>query len=141
MLNEVNDLPMDKRIASVHCIPITENGSIVMAWDNEEQLLTTIGGRIDAALKREAMEEEGIIIGTERVPFASWYWKSSDTYTIWYLVKVEKFLPHPFDCEKSGYVIFNLETAKQLISKTEPDNDNRIQILNMAYDKVKLLNW
>ncbi|MEK4760722.1 NUDIX domain-containing protein [Viridibacillus sp. FSL E2-0187] len=69
MLNTIIDLPEDKRIAGVHCIPITENGTIVLAWDKEEKLLTTIGGRIeenesiDEALEREAMEEVGILRG------------------------------------------------------------------------------
>ncbi|MEK4486389.1 NUDIX domain-containing protein [Psychrobacillus sp. FSL H8-0484] len=93
MLNTIIDLPEDKRIAGVHCIPITENGTIVMAWDKEEKLLTTIGGRIeenesiDEALEREAMEEVGMTLSTKRIPFASWYWQASDTYTVWFLVK------------------------------------------------------
>ena len=146
MLKAISVLPEDKRIAGVHCIPIMENGSIVMAWDKEEQLLTTIGGRlegeesIEEALERESMEEVGMTISSERIPFASWYWESTDTYTIWFLVKANKFLPYSFDFEKSGYVIFNFETAKQIISKLESNNKIRTEILNLAYERVKLLN-
>lgn len=147
MLNKINELPEDKRIAGVHCIPITDNGTIVMAWDKEEQLLTTIGGRIeekesiDEALEREAMEEVGIVLKSVRVPFASWYWQSTDTYTVWFLVKAEKFSPYTFDFEKSGYVIFNFETANQIISKIESDNGPRLHIINMAKERAKQLNW
>lgn len=147
MLNKINDLPDDKRIAGVHCIPIAENGTIVMAWDRDEQLLTTIGGRIeenenlDEALDREAMEEIGVILNSKRIPFASWYWQSTDTYTVWFLVKAEKFIPYTFDFEKSGYVIFNFETAKQITSKIEPENGERVHILNIAEERAKQLNW
>lgn len=146
MLKEISVLPKDKKIAGVHCVPIMENGSLVMAWDKEEQLLTTIGGRlegeesIEEALERESMEEAGMIISSEKIPFASWYWESTDTYTVWFLVKAQKFLPSSFDFEKSGYVIFNFETAKQLISKLEPNNKNRIAILNLAFEKAQQLN-
>ncbi|CAM5215299.1 NUDIX domain-containing protein OS=Ureibacillus acetophenoni OX=614649 GN=SAMN05877842_110137 PE=4 SV=1 [Ureibacillus acetophenoni] len=146
MLKSISVLPKDKRIAGVHCVPIMENGSIVMAWDKDEQVLTTIGGRlegeenIDEALEREAMEEVGMTISSEKIPFASWYWESTDTYTIWFLVKAQKFLPYTFDFEKTGYVIFNFETANQIISKLEPNNKNRIEILKLAYEKAQELN-
>ncbi|MGE8205716.1 NUDIX domain-containing protein [Heyndrickxia sp. NPDC080065] len=147
MLNSIIDLPKDKRIAGVHCISITENGTIVMAWDEEEQLLTTIGGRIekneciDEALDREAMEEVGMTLCSERIPFASWYWKSTDTYTVWFLVKANKFIPYTFDYEKSGYVIYNFETAEKIITKIEQGNETRLMILNMAKEKAKKLKW
>ena len=147
MLNTIIILPNDKKIAGVHCIPITENGTIVMAWDKEEQLLTTIGGRIEEnesmneALDREAFEEVGLTISSMRVPFASWYWESTNTYTVWFLVKVEKFTPYTFDFEKSGYVIYNFETAKQIISKLEPENKERLQILNQAKERAEQLKW
>ncbi|MFB5087708.1 NUDIX domain-containing protein [Psychrobacillus sp. PGGUH221] len=121
MLTRITTLPKDKRIAGVHCIPITETGSIMMAWDKDELILTTIGGRIeeneslDEALEREAMEEVGIILDSNRIPFASWYWQ--------------------------GYVIFNFETAKQIVSKIESNNDKRVQILKMAEERAKNLSW
>jgi 8-oxo-dGTP pyrophosphatase MutT (NUDIX family) len=147
VLNTIINLPNDKKIAGVHCIPITENGTIVMAWDKEEQLLTTIGGRIEEnesmneALDREAFEEVGLTISSMRVPFASWYWESTNTYTVWFLVKVEKFTPYTFDFEKSGYVIYNFETAKQIISKLERENKERLQILNQAKELAEQLKW
>ncbi|MGN7477984.1 NUDIX hydrolase [Solibacillus silvestris] len=146
MLKAIPVLPEDKRIAGVHCVPLMADGSIVMAWDKEEQLLTTIGGRLESeesieeALERELMEEVGLTISSEKMVFASWYWESTDSYTIWFLVKANKFLPYTFDFEKSGYVIFNFETAKQIINKLEPNNNNRISILNLAYDKAKQNN-
>ncbi|ALC85118.1 NUDIX hydrolase [Bacillus sp. FJAT-22090] len=147
MLTRITTLPKDKRIAGVHCIPITDNGSILMAWDKDELILTTIGGRIeeneslDKALEREAMEEVGIILDSNRIPFASWYWQSTDTYTVWFLVRVEKILAYSFDFEKTGYVIFNFETAKQIVSKIESNNDKRVQILKMAEERAKNLSW
>lgn len=90
MLTKINALPTDKKNAGVHCVPFTENGNILMAWDRDEQLLTTVGGRleanenIDQALEREAMEEVGIVLGEEKIPFALWYWDSTDSYTIWF---------------------------------------------------------
>ncbi|MEI4768066.1 NUDIX domain-containing protein [Psychrobacillus sp. FJAT-51614] len=147
MLNRITTLPLDKRIAGVHCIPITDNGALVMAWDRDELILTTIGGRLeeneslDEALEREAMEEVGIILDSNRVPFASWYWQSTDTYTVWFLVRAEKFLSYSFDYEKTGYVIFNFDTAKQMISKIEPNTVKRVQILEMAEERAKNLSW
>ncbi|MCK9858293.1 NUDIX domain-containing protein [Paenibacillus sp. ATY16] len=57
--------PTDKRIAGIHSIPVTSNGSIVMVWDKYEQSLTTVGGRVEGdedlitALDRETVEEAG----------------------------------------------------------------------------------
>ncbi|WP_313891819.1 NUDIX domain-containing protein [Psychrobacillus sp.] len=147
MLKAIIDLPDDKKIAGVHCIPITKNGAIVMAWDKEEQLLTTISGRIEEsesiveALEREAMEEVGMTLHSKRIPFASWYWDATDTYTVWFLVKAEKFLPYTFDFEKSGYVITNFETAKQIILKVESENVVRLQILDIAKERAIQLKW
>jgi 8-oxo-dGTP diphosphatase len=140
----INELPSDKRIAGVHCIPITASGNIVMAWDKDEQVLTTIGGRIEEneninqALDREAMEEVGIILGSSRIPFASWYWQSTDTYTVWFLVEAKEFVQYSFDNEKTGYVIFNFNTARQMVSKME-GREERIQILSFAEKRVKEL--
>jgi 8-oxo-dGTP diphosphatase len=142
LLKMIKELPTDKRIAGVHCIPITADGTIVMAWDKDEQVLTTIGGRIeeneniDEALDREAMEEVGIILDSNRIPFASWYWQSTDTYTVWFLVEAKEFVKHSFDNEKTGYVIFNFETARQMVSKVE-GREERIQILTNAEERVK----
>ena len=146
MLKAISALPKDKRIARVHCVPIMKDGSIVMAWDKEEQLLTTIGGRIEGeesieeALERELFEEVGMTISSKKMLFASWYWESTDSYTIWYLVKADKLMPYTFDFEKSGYVIFNFETAKQIIRKLEPNNKKRIDILSLAYNKAQQFN-
>lgn len=145
MLSSITTLPNDKKIAGVHCVPITEDGSIVMAWDKEENLLTTIGGRlegnesIEEALAREAMEEVGLVIGSERIPFASWYWESTDSYTVWYLVDVKEFLPYSFDFEKSGHVIFNFDTALHMIAKLEPGATKLRDLLLLAEEKVKEL--
>jgi 8-oxo-dGTP diphosphatase len=147
VLKRINELPTDKRMAGVHCIPITESGTIVMAWDKAEKVLTTIGGRlegnenIDEALDREAMEEAGLILEAERIPFASWYWESTDTYTVWFLVKVNRFIPYEFDFEKTGYVIFNFETARQIVSQIEGAGGERIQILNFGEEQAKQLMW
>ena len=144
MLRKINVLPTDKRIAGVHCIPITDQGTTVMAWDKEEQVLTTIGGRIeenetiDEALDREAYEEVGMILDSKRIPFASWYWESTDTYTVYFLVKVREFVSYSFDFEKTGYVILNFETARQIVSKVE-GREERIQILTIAEERLSEL--
>lgn len=147
MLTKINALPTDKKNAGVHCVPFTENGNILMAWDRDEQLLTTVGGRleanenIDQALEREAMEEVGIVLGEEKIPFALWYWDSTDSYTIWFLVKVIEMRPYTFDFEKTGYVLFNLETALQLIEKIEPNNPKRTNLIKLAEKSAKQHNW
>jgi 8-oxo-dGTP diphosphatase len=80
------------------------------------------------------MEEVGLTLGTNKFPFASWYWQSTNTYTVWFLVKVDQFLPYLYDFEKSGYVIYNFETAKQIISKLESNN---AEILNIQFSRRK----
>lgn len=146
MLKEIVGLPTDKRIAGVHCIPVTTDGNIVMAWDKEEQVLTTIGGRIEGtetleeALDRELMEEVGLVVRKERYPFAAWYWESIDTYTVWLLAKVDHFVPYDFENEKTGYVIFNFETARQMITRLEEDSLDRIEILKIAENRLKQVN-
>lgn len=147
MLKRINELPTDKRIAGIHCVPITEDGNIVMAWDKEEKLLTTIGGRVEGnetikeALDRELLEEVGLVAGAERIPIVSWYWETTDTYTVWVLVKVDRFIPSDFTYEKTGYVIFNFETARQMIEQIEDASDDRIEILRIAEERAKLVMW
>ncbi|MHC0036350.1 NUDIX hydrolase [Pseudoneobacillus sp. C159] len=142
MIKVIHVLPTDKRIAGVHCIPITEQGMMIMAWDKDEQVLTTIGGRLEEnetiheALDREAMEEVGITLDSTRIPFASWYWPSTDSYTVYFLVKVKEFVHHSFYFEKSGYVIMNFETARLIVAKVE-GREERIQILKAAEERIK----
>ncbi len=137
MLKFINDLPTDKPIAGVHCVPILDKGNIMMVWDEEEKVLTTIGGRLEAGesiqegLDREALEETGLILHEERIPFASWYWKETDTYTIYYLAKVDKFVDMPDGFEKTGYVIMNIRTALDMITAIE-GRVERIQIIRRA---------
>ena len=40
MLNYRDSLPKDRTIAGVHCIPITEQGMIMLSWDKAEQQMT-----------------------------------------------------------------------------------------------------
>jgi 8-oxo-dGTP diphosphatase len=142
MLHSVKELPSDKRIAGVHCIPFLPDGTFVMVWDRDEQMLTTIGGRIEGeesvpeALDREAFEEAGLVLQQERIPFAAWYWEQTDTYTVWFLAKVERFVPAPEGFEKTGHVIFNLETARQLIEKLEGPG-LRTELLDLAKRRLE----
>lgn len=125
LLTRITELPTDKRIAGVHCIPVLANGDMVMVWDQEEQTLTTIGGRlegnetIEEGLHREAMEEAGIVLAGERYPFACWYWKETDTYTVFFLTRVGSFHRMPEGFEKTGYVIMSFRTAAQMINAIE----------------------
>ncbi|WP_020615528.1 NUDIX hydrolase [Paenibacillus daejeonensis] len=125
MLNPINSYPNDKKIAGIHSLPITEDGSIILVWDINEQTLTTVGGRIEAdedliaALNREAVEEAGIELDEYRLPIASWYWESTDTYTVFVIARVKKYLNWQKGFETSGRVVMNFETARQMIIKLE----------------------
>ncbi|WP_028547748.1 NUDIX hydrolase [Paenibacillus sp. UNC451MF] len=125
MLTFISDLPTDRPIAGVHCVPILGNGNMMMVWDKDEQTLTTIGGRVEdnetleEALYREVMEEAGIRISGEAKPFACWYWEETDTYTVYFLTRVQSYDTMPEGFEKTGYVIMNFQTAIQLITKLE----------------------
>ena len=137
MLKLISEVPSNKRIAGVHCVPVLDNGTMIMVWDREEQGLTTIGGRLERnesleeGLDREVMEEAGLIISKERIPFACWYWENTDSYTVWYLVKVKEFVEMPSGYEKTGYVIMNFETAIQMILKLEGMGE-RVEIVKRA---------
>lgn len=143
MLKRVSELPTDKRIAGIHSIPLLEDGSIVMVWDRNEQTLTTVGGRIEPgedlneALDRETVEEAGLLLRAERIPIASWYWSETDTYTVYVIAKVHRFVPIPEGFETTGRVTFNFETAKQVVQRIE-GHGNRIQILNYAEEIASL---
>jgi 8-oxo-dGTP diphosphatase len=139
MLRTLNgNIPSDKRIAGVHSIPITDDGSIVMVWDRNEKALTTVGGRIEnnedinTALDRETVEEAGIILESLRVPIASWYWENSDTYTLFVMARVKEIVIMPDGFETTGRVTMNnFETARQIISKIEGEGF-RIELLEIA---------
>jgi len=106
MLRFVTEIPTDYPIGGVHCVPILDNGNLMMVWDREEKVLTTIGGRLEAnesleeGLNREVMEEAGIELTDNRVPFASWFWKETNGYTVYYLTKVKRFLRFQRDMRK-----------------------------------------
>ncbi|AZN43442.1 NUDIX hydrolase [Paenibacillus albus] len=138
MLRHLNgSFPTDKRIAGVHSIPITEDGSIVMVWDKNEKKLTTVGGRIEAneeidtALNRETVEEAGLILESERIPIAAWYWESTDTYTVFVIARVKEYGIMPEGFETTGRVTMNFETARQIISEIEGEGF-RLELLDIA---------
>ncbi|MEK4522504.1 NUDIX domain-containing protein [Psychrobacillus sp. FSL W7-1493] len=104
--------------------------------------MTTIGGRLEngesleEALEREVMEEVGITLTDERVPFASWYWSASDTYTVWYLSKIKTIGNYEFNNEKTGYIISNFSTFEMMIKQLEGEQAPRLQILQLAKKKA-----
>lgn len=106
--------------------------------------MTTIGGRIEGnesineVLAREVMEEAGLILSENKTPFASWYWSETDTYTVYYLARVHQFVQMPEGFEKTGRVVFNFETARQIIAKVEEEQGDRIRILNYAEEKAAM---
>ncbi|WP_256376736.1 NUDIX hydrolase [Cohnella herbarum] len=124
-------------MGGVHCIPLLDNGNLMMVWDREEKVLTTIGGRleqnetIEDGLDREVMEEAGIELTEIRVPFASWFWKESNGYTIYFLTLVKRICEIPKGYEKTGYVIMNFETALDMIKNIE-GREERIEIIRRA---------
>ena len=140
MLTRINELPTDRRIAGVHVVPVTADGAIVMGWHRERKMLETIGGRIEPgesleeALKREAREEAGLTLVGPYIPFARLYWESTDTYTVWFLAKVAAMDEIPAGFETAGRVIFNIETAKALISflHHDPGKEQRLMLLTWA---------
>jgi 8-oxo-dGTP diphosphatase len=142
MLSPLNGtFPTDKKITSVHSIPITEDGSIIMVWDKNEKALTTVGGRIevnediDAALNRETVEEGGLILESNRVPIAAWYW-GTDTYTVFVMARVKDYGTMPYGFETTGRVTMNFETARQIISKIEGEG-LRLDLLEIAESVFK----
>jgi 8-oxo-dGTP diphosphatase len=139
------EFPTDKRIAGIHSIPITEDGFIVMVWDKNEKNLTTVGGRVennedlDTTLNRETVEEAGLILEAYRMPIASWYWESTDTYTVFVLAKVKEYVKMPAGFETTGRVTMNVETARQLIDKIEGEGF-RTELLNIVEDVYDQFN-
>ncbi|WP_260866819.1 NUDIX domain-containing protein [Paenibacillus sp. Y412MC10] len=101
------------------------------------EVLTTIGGRLEEnesiqeGLEREALEEAGIELAEIRIPFASWFWKETNSYTVYFLTQVNKFVSIPEGFEKTGYIITNFETAIDMIMNIEGRGE-RIEIIRRA---------
>lgn len=138
MLRALNGtLPDDKRIAGIHSIPVTEDGSIVLVWDKHEKTLTTVGGRIESdedilsALDRETVEEAGVILEERRIPFAALYWESTDTYTVFVMARIKEYRELPEGFETTGRVAMNFETARQIVTQLEGDG-LRLELLALA---------
>ncbi|MDF2724595.1 MAG: hypothetical protein K0Q59_4270 [Paenibacillus sp.] len=137
MLQFISQLSPNQTVGGVHCVPILENGNVVMVWDRKEKVLTTIGGRMNPnetimeCLDREVREEAGIELTDERILFASWYWKQFDAYRLFYLVKVKRFIERPEGFETTGYVIANFETAIEMIRRIEGRKE-RIEVIRRA---------
>lgn len=137
MLKSIQQLPKNKKVAGIHSVPITDDGSVIMVWDKNEKALTTVGGRlentesIDEALDRETVEEAGLILEPKRIFIASYYWESTDTYTVFVVAKVSKYVKRPDGFETTGRVTMNFETARQMVTRLEGAGQ-RIEILNLA---------
>lgn len=145
MLKRISALPTDKPVVGVHVVPVTDDGYIVMGWNRKEAALTTIGGRIEQgetheqALGREAHEEAGITLKGPFEPFASWYWESTDTYTVWYTARVATWHDLLPGFENTGRVIFTCETAREIIRQLhhDPGQQIRLQLLTWAEELIK----
>ena len=87
------------------------------------------------------MEEVGITLTDERVPFASWYWSASDTYTVWYLSKIKRLGNYEFNNEKTGYIISNFSKFEMMIKQLEGEQAPRLQILQLAKKKALEIKW
>jgi 8-oxo-dGTP diphosphatase len=70
-------------------------------------------------------------LSDSRIPFASWFWKETNGYTIYFLTQVKRFLQIPKGFEKTGYVIMNFQTAIDMITKIE-GREERINIIKRA---------
>ncbi|MDF2627434.1 MAG: hypothetical protein K0R39_1265 [Symbiobacteriaceae bacterium] len=148
MLKRIDTLPADRPVAGVHVVPITDDGYIVMGWNREESALTTIGGRIEPgetheqALGREAHEEAGITLKGPYTPFASWYWESTSTYTVWYTAGVAAWHDLVPGFENTGRVTFTPETARAIISQLhhDPGQQHRLQLLTWAQELITTQN-
>lgn len=143
MLTRTQTVPTDKRVAGVHIIPFTADANVVMGWNRERGLLETLGGCVEAgesyeeALRREAMEEAGITVAGPFRPIASYYWESTDTYTVWFIGRVVDFGAVPPGFETSGRVVCNVETAKGIIQHLPHDkaSDFRLNLLAWAEEE------
>ncbi|MBX4147315.1 MULTISPECIES: NUDIX hydrolase [Paenibacillus] len=137
MLSFITEIPEGIKIGSVHCVPVLDNGDVVMVWDRDEKVLTTIGGRLEPGesimegLIREALEEAGIQISDERTLFAAWHWKEFDAYRLFYLVGVRRFVERPEGYETTGYVRMNFDTAIEMIKAIE-GREERIEVIRRA---------
>ncbi|OME89723.1 hypothetical protein BK123_25495 [Paenibacillus lautus] len=40
MLSFITEIPEGKQIGSVYCVPVLDNGDVVMVWDRYEKVLT-----------------------------------------------------------------------------------------------------
>lgn len=143
MLIRTESLPADRPVAGVHVIPVTAEGEIIMGWNGTARMLETLGGRleqgesIDAALRREAVEEAGLLLAEPLTLFGVWYWDTSDTYTALYLARAAGIVPIPPGFETTGRVTFTFETARQIIASLahDPHGERRIEILNAAEER------
>ncbi|MCQ6562998.1 HAD-IA family hydrolase [Paenibacillus mendelii] len=63
--------------------------------------------------------EIDILPGKAMGPFACWYWEEFDSYRIYFLTRVKRFIEMPDGFETTGYVITNVETAIDMIKQIE----------------------
>lgn len=76
------------------------------------------------------------------MPIASWYWESTDTYTVFVLARVKEYLEIPKGFETTGRVIMNFETARQMILRFEGKGlrTELLDIVEAVYDQFLSLH-
>jgi 8-oxo-dGTP pyrophosphatase MutT (NUDIX family) len=138
MLSAIQALPTDGPVESIHVVAFVDRQHVVMAWDQNERYLTTVGGRLEGgespteALDREAIEEAGVVLHSRREVFAAYRWPDSGNYTVFVVARVRRLVEMPSGYEKTGRVICSLETAADIVRTVESDPQVRLMILAMA---------
>jgi 8-oxo-dGTP diphosphatase len=79
---------------------------------------------------------------SNRIPIASWYWDSTDTYTVFVMGRVKEYVDMPEGFETTGRVTMNIETARQIIYKIEGEGlrTELLDIVDSVFDQFISLN-
>lgn len=138
------EIPNDRPVVTAAVVPYTANGDVVM-FRHRRGLLDFLGGHIEAgesiedAVRREAMEEGGVVLGDDWLQIGYLVFDGdTPSYNPLYVAPVVEFVSVPPDTESAGRLVFGSDVVIAAMID-EPDHPWKGRHVEMMESALKVV--